>query len=49
MARAIHDQSRTIRVPVHVFEQASKVNGVNNMLSKEIGGKSAVIMFATRG
>ncbi|MGE5446456.1 MAG: RNA polymerase sigma factor RpoD/SigA [Ignavibacteriales bacterium] len=35
MARAIYDQSRTIRVPVHVFEQASKVHKVNNMLSKE--------------
>jgi RNA polymerase primary sigma factor len=40
MARAISDQSRTIRVPAYVLEQASKVHRVNNILSKEKGGKT---------
>jgi RNA polymerase primary sigma factor len=40
MSRAVSDQSRTIRVPVYVLEQASKVRRVNNMLSEENGEKT---------
>lgn len=39
ISRALLDQTRTIRVPVYVLEQASKVYRVNSMLSKEMGRK----------
>jgi RNA polymerase primary sigma factor len=39
ISRALLDQTRTIRVPVYVLEQASKVHRVSSMLHKEMGRK----------
>ncbi len=39
ISRSLLDQTRTIRVPVYVLEQASKVHRVSSMLNKEMGRK----------
>jgi len=39
ISRSLLDQTRTIRVPVYVLEQASKVYRISSMLHKEIGKK----------
>src|SRR3970282_105225 len=41
ISRALLDQTRTIRVPVYVLEQASKVHKIISMLHKEMGRKPA--------
>jgi RNA polymerase primary sigma factor len=42
ISRAIADQSRTIRVPVHMIEKMSKVRDVNRDLSQNQGGQPSV-------
>ncbi len=37
ITRAIADQARTIRVPVHMIETINKYNKVNNMLATRLG------------
>ncbi len=37
ITRGIFDQSRTIRIPVHVFETARKLFRISNELSRQIG------------
>jgi RNA polymerase primary sigma factor len=37
ITRAIADQSRTIRVPVHMIDTMSKVRAINRMLLQELG------------
>ncbi|MCH8028718.1 MAG: sigma-70 family RNA polymerase sigma factor [Candidatus Dadabacteria bacterium] len=39
VSRALLDQTRTIRVPVYVLEQANKVHKTSLMLQKELGRK----------
>jgi RNA polymerase primary sigma factor len=39
ISRALLDQTRTIRVPVYVLEQASKVYRISSMLHKQMGRK----------
>src|SRR3990170_3480393 len=39
ISRSLLDQTRTIRVPVYVLEQASKVHKIISMLHKEMGRK----------
>ncbi len=39
ISRALLDQTRTIRVPVYVLEQASKVYRISSLLHKEMGRK----------
>jgi RNA polymerase primary sigma factor len=39
ISRSLLDQTRTIRVPVYVLEQASKVHRISSMLHKETGRK----------
>lgn len=39
ISRALLDQTRTIRVPVYVLEQASKVYRISSMLHKKFGRK----------
>lgn len=39
ISRALLDQTRTIRVPVYVLEQASKVYRISSTLHKELGRK----------
>ncbi|HZX14729.1 MAG TPA: sigma-70 family RNA polymerase sigma factor, partial [Thermodesulfobacteriota bacterium] len=39
ISRALLDQTRTIRVPVYVLENVSKVHRINSMLHKEMGRK----------
>jgi len=39
ISRSLLDQTRTIRVPVYVLEQASKVYRISSMLHKEMGKK----------
>lgn len=39
ISRALLDQTRTIRVPVYVLEQASKVHRISSILHKETGRK----------
>jgi RNA polymerase primary sigma factor len=41
ISRSLLDQTRTIRVPVYVLEQASKVHRISSILLKEIGRKPA--------
>ncbi|MGH7900387.1 MAG: sigma-70 family RNA polymerase sigma factor [Thermodesulfobacteriota bacterium] len=40
ISRALLDQTRTIRVPVYVLEQASKVYRISSMLNKKFGRKA---------
>jgi RNA polymerase primary sigma factor len=42
ISRAIADQSRTIRVPVHMIEKMSRVRDVNRDLSQSRGGQPSV-------
>ena len=37
ITRAIADQSRTIRVPVHMVEEINKVSSISSQLAKELG------------
>ena len=37
ITRAIADQSRTIRVPVHMVEKINKVSSISSQLAKELG------------
>jgi len=37
ISRSLLDQTRTIRVPVYVLEQASKVHRISSIMNKEIG------------
>jgi RNA polymerase primary sigma factor len=39
ISRSLLDQTRTIRVPVYVLEQASKVHRISSIMKKEIGRK----------
>lgn len=39
ISRALLDQTRTIRVPVYVLEQATKVYRISSLLNKELGRK----------
>ncbi len=39
ISRSLLDQTRTIRVPVYVLEQASKVHRISSLLHKETGRK----------
>ncbi len=39
ISRSLLDQTRTIRVPVYVLEQASKVYKISSLLNKELGRK----------
>lgn len=39
ITRAIADQSRTIRLPVHLYETISRIKKTTNLLSQEIGRK----------
>lgn len=39
ISRSLLDQTRTIRVPVYVLEQASKVYRISSLLNKELGRK----------
>jgi len=39
ISRSLLDQTRTIRVPVYVLEQASKVHKISSMIHKETGRK----------
>ena len=39
ISRSLLDQTRTIRVPVYVLEQASKVHRISSIMNKEIGRK----------
>jgi len=40
ITRALADQARTIRVPVHMTEMITKVNAVSRQLEQENGGRS---------
>jgi len=37
ISRSLLDQTRTIRVPVYVLEQASKIHRISSIMNKEIG------------
>jgi len=39
ISRSLLDQTRTIRVPVYVLEQASKVHRISSIMNREIGRK----------
>jgi len=39
ISRSLLDQTRTIRVPVYILEQASKVHRISSIMNKEIGRK----------
>jgi len=44
ISRALLDQTRTIRVPVYVLEQAGKVYRISSMLHKQMGRKPLPIL-----
>ncbi|MEE2975760.1 MAG: sigma-70 family RNA polymerase sigma factor [Thermodesulfobacteriota bacterium] len=48
ISRALLDQTRTIRVPVYVLEQASKVFKASTALQKELGRKPTPLEIAER-
>lgn len=48
ITRAIVDQSRTIRLPVHVYETISKIKKTTKQLSQEIGHKPTEEEIATK-
>ncbi|MGH9840695.1 MAG: sigma-70 family RNA polymerase sigma factor [Blastocatellia bacterium] len=48
VSRAIADQSRTIRLPVHVIELLSKIRNVSRALTRESGREPAVEEIAAR-
>lgn len=43
ITRALADQSRTIRVPVHMTEQISKIRAVTRQLEQEYGGRAPTV------
>jgi len=48
ISRALLDQTRTIRVPVYVLEQASKVFKASNALQKDLGRKPTPLEIAEK-
>jgi RNA polymerase primary sigma factor len=48
ITRAIADQARTIRVPVHMIETINKLNKVTAKLSAELGKKPSIEQIADR-
>jgi len=48
ITRAIADQSRTIRLPVHLYETISRIKKVTKQLSQELGRKPTEEEIATR-
>jgi RNA polymerase primary sigma factor len=48
ITRAIADQSRTIRLPVHLYETISRIKKVTKLLSQELGRKPSEEEIATR-
>ncbi len=48
ITRAIADQSRTIRLPVHLYETISRIKKTTKLLSQEMGRKPAEEEIATR-
>ena len=48
ITRAIADQSRTIRVPVHMVEKINKVSTVSSQLAKELGREPKPEEIVTR-
>ncbi|MCC3410492.1 MAG: sigma-70 family RNA polymerase sigma factor [Microcoleus sp. PH2017_06_SFM_O_A] len=48
ITRAIADRSRTIRLPVHVYETISKIKKTTKQLSQEIGHKPTEEEIATK-
>ncbi|MEG4320934.1 MULTISPECIES: sigma-70 family RNA polymerase sigma factor [unclassified Microcoleus] len=48
ITRAIADRSRTIRLPVHVYETISKIKKTTKQLSQEIGHKPTEKEIATK-
>ena len=48
ITRAIADQSRTIRLPVHVYETISNIKKTTKQLSQEIGDKPTKEEIATK-
>src|SRR5579883_2545230 len=48
ITRAIADQSRTIRLPVHLYETISRIKKTTKLLSKEMGRKPTEEKIATR-
>jgi RNA polymerase primary sigma factor len=48
MTRAIADQSRTIRLPVHVADLLSKIRSVSRAMTREIGREPSIEEIAAR-
>lgn len=48
ITRAIADQSRTIRLPVHLYETISRIKKTTKLLSQELGRKPTEEEIATR-
>jgi len=48
ITRAIADQSRTIRIPVHLYETISRIKKTTKLLSQEMGRKPTEEEIATR-
>lgn len=48
ITRAIGDQSRTIRLPVHLYETISRIKKTTKLLSQEMGRKPTEEEIATR-
>jgi len=48
ITRAIADQSRTIRLPVHLYETISRIKKTTKVLSQELGRKPSEEEIATR-
>lgn len=48
ITRAIADQSRTIRLPVHLYETISRIKKTTKLLSQEMGRKPTEEEIATR-
>jgi RNA polymerase primary sigma factor len=47
ITRAIADQSRTIRLPVHLYETISRIKKTTKILSQEMGRKPTEEEIAT--
>jgi len=43
ITRAIADQARTIRIPVHMIETMSKIRNVSKRLTQEMGGREPTV------
>lgn len=48
ITRAIADQSRTVRLPVHLYETISRIKKITKWLSQEMGRKPTEEQIATR-